>query len=307
MESDDTAQMVLPVGRSGPPRQVRPYKVRAARSLSEQHQSHLTVVAETFHKTFTQWLQSRSRAEVAITMAPAQRWSWADLLAKLPDPYCGAPFDAAPLAGPGLITVSMPLASALVDRLLGGHGAAPEADPAPLTEVGLEVLNEFQQHTLAALAAALEVIVTFHPTVDRQGSRLELVKTARPSYGTVLLSFGVSVGDATGTVRIALPGEPIIAHLDAITGTTAAPVPTASLDRRLLDTPVELSVRFDPASFTPDAILGLAIGDVITIPHPIDRPLTVWVGEQPYLSAVAGRRGSQLAFAVADRPTGDHQ
>jgi flagellar motor switch protein FliM len=45
-------------------------------------------------------------------------------------------------------------------------------------------------------------------------------------------------------------------------------------------------------------IVALSPGDVIALAHPTDKPLTLYVGETPFLAVLAGRRGNQKAFAV---------
>lgn len=297
VEVTDTACLVVPVGRGGPPKPVTPFTPPSARALSEEHQSHLGVVAWTFGRDLRGWLSARTRAEVSVVMAPAARFTWGDLVADLPDRYCAAPFDAAPLGGPGMISVDLPLATALVDRMLGGGGEVPEEAPA-LTEVGTEVMSELHQHVLGTLAHAMRDVLALRPSVGRQGSRLELVRTARPGYPTVVLRFELAVGTATGDISVALPAEAVLGALEALSGVDGSQGAAASLDRRLLGAPVTVSVRFDPVLATPAAILALEVGDVVTLPHPRTRGLTVWAGDRPLLEATAGRRGERLAVAI---------
>jgi flagellar motor switch protein FliM len=61
---------------------------------------------------------------------------------------------------------------------------------------------------------------------------------------------------------------------------------------------VEASVRFNDTDMPSRRIVDLAPGSVIVLRHPVEEPLTLFVGHVPYLSVLAGRRGNQKAFAV---------
>jgi flagellar motor switch protein FliM len=65
---------------------------------------------------------------------------------------------------------------------------------------------------------------------------------------------------------------------------------------------VETSVRFNETTMPSARLVELAPGQVLRLDHQVDHPLTLYVGEVPYLSVLAGRRGNQKAFAVVGTP-----
>jgi flagellar motor switch protein FliM len=68
----------------------------------------------------------------------------------------------------------------------------------------------------------------------------------------------------------------------------------------LWDAPLPVAARFEPASLTSSQLVGLAVGDVITLPHPAGWPLRLYAGGRPYLSALPGRRGGRMAVEIAE-------
>ncbi|WIB12630.1 FliM/FliN family flagellar motor C-terminal domain-containing protein [Curtobacterium sp. MCPF17_052] len=62
--------------------------------------------------------------------------------------------------------------------------------------------------------------------------------------------------------------------------------------------PVGVSLRFAPATVLPAQVLGLAVGDVLPLPHPQHRPLTISVDGEPVGTAAVGANGSRLAGVV---------
>jgi flagellar motor switch protein FliM len=59
-------------------------------------------------------------------------------------------------------------------------------------------------------------------------------------------------------------------------------------------------VRFDAVGLTSSEILALAVGDVIPLNHPVDRPFTVTVDGMHLYDGISGRRGKRLATLIVD-------
>jgi flagellar motor switch protein FliM len=296
MSAQDTQTKVLPLGREGRPKPFRRFRVRPASTLKDEHEQVLALVGQNFCRLFGVDLSSYVRTEVDIAMSPVQQWSWDDLLNSLPEPYCAARLSMPPMAGTGLISIEVPLAIAIVEKLLGGAGVAEERTE-PLTEVELSLLTELHQRAAGDLAEALSLVVEARPVTARQESRLELIRAAPGRKLLIALEFEVDMKSASGHVRIAMPADALVSKLEAFAGTSptvASVADTGSLG----ECPVEATVRFNDTELASRRLVGLAPGQIIVLDHPTDEPLTLYVGQVPYLAVLAGRRGSQKAFAV---------
>ena len=298
MNATDQSDRVVPVGR----RQavaVRPYVLRTARTLRADQQATLELVGSGFCRSISQELSSRLRLAVSASTRPAEQRTWRELLAELSDPYFATTLRWEPFAGTGLISVSLPLAVALVDRMLGGPGATAE-HPHPLTEVETELVSEVARRVARCFAAALGTVVELTPDVGAYESRLGLIKVSPGSAELVVVDVEIDLGPSAGQVRIAIPAGELIGQLDAFSGTSIGAVGTIRCGGSLLDAGVDLSVRFAPALLTSEDLCLLAVGDIVTLPHPTDRPLHLWAGNRPYLQVMPGRRGPHLAVEVVD-------
>lgn len=296
MSAHETKDTVVPLGRGGRPKPLRPFRVRPASTLKDEHEQVLALVGQNFCRLFAADLTTFVGAETDVSMAPVQQWSWDDLLASLPEPYCAARLGVPPLVGTGLITMDVPLATAIAEKLMGGAGAAHDRSD-PLTEVELTLLGEVHQRVMGDLSDSLALVVETNPVISRQESRLELIRASAARSLLIAFEFEVSVKTAEGHLRVALPAEGLLGSLEAFAGTSAT---TSSLGStgRLGSCPVEASVRFNDTRLPSRRVAGLAPGDVIVLEHPVEDPLTVYVGSVPFLSVLAGRRGAQKAFAV---------
>jgi flagellar motor switch protein FliM len=307
MSAHEAQNTVVPLGRPGRPRPLRRFRMRPASTLKDEHEQVLALVGQNFCRLFGADLGTLVGSEAAISMVPVQQWSWDDLLNALPEPYCAARLSMPPMAGTGLIVVDIPLATAIVEKLLGGAGVAQERT-SPLTEVELSLLAEVHQRTAADIAEALSLVVESRPVAARQESRLELIRAAPARSLLIALEFEVTLKSAAGHVRIAVPAEALTSSLEAFSGTSSTASISVASAGRLGSCPVEASVRFNNTSLSSRRIVDLAPGDVVVLDHPVEEPLTLYIGGIPFLAVLAGRRGNQKAFAVigpTDKKEGD--
>jgi flagellar motor switch protein FliM len=268
--------------------------------LKEEHEQVLALLSQNFCRLFAADLSTLVGAEVKMTLAPVQQWSWDDLLNVLPEHYCAARLSMPPIPGTGLIVLDVPMAIAIVEKLLGGAGIAQDSSE-PLTEVELALLGEVHQRAVGDLAESLSLLVETQPAVARQESRLQLIRASAARSLLITLEFEVSMKDASGHLRIAIPAPGLLAKLEAFSGTSAPPVSVADTGR-LGNCTLETSVRFNETAMASHRVVDLAPGDVVVLNHRTDEPLTLFVGHMPYLSVLAGRRGTQKAFAVVGPP-----
>jgi flagellar motor switch protein FliM len=68
----------------------------------------------------------------------------------------------------------------------------------------------------------------------------------------------------------------------------------------LHDVGVELCVRFDSVALTSSEIVGLQVGDIVPLNHPVDKPVTITVDDVRCYHGVTGRQGKRLACVVVD-------
>ncbi|HTV10762.1 MAG TPA: flagellar motor switch protein FliM [Acidimicrobiales bacterium] len=288
---------VAPLGRGQRARPLRSFRVRPASTLKDEHEQVLALVGENFCRLFGADITTSMGAEVSVAGTPVQQWSWDDLLSALPEPYCAARLTMPPLPGAGLIALDVQLATAIVEKLLGGAGH-PQERTAPLTEVELSLLGELHQRAVGDFAEALSLVIELRPVAHRQESRLELIRASAARSLLIAFDFEVTLTSAYGKLRIAVPAEGLVASLEAFSGASASAPSSIANTGRLGDCPVETSVRFNDTTVTSRRVVELARGDVVLLDHPVDRPLTLYVGKVPFLSVLAGRRGNHKAFAV---------
>ena len=116
----------------------------------------------------------------------------------------------------------------------------------------------------------------------------------------IVATFSMRVGESTATATLALPADTLLPQLGETNPTTNAANPEDLLHAQLAWVPVDVSLQLTPIRVLPSVILGLAVGDVLAIPHSKHRPLDVVVDGQPLARAAVGSNGSRLACIVID-------
>jgi flagellar motor switch protein FliM len=189
--------------------------------------------------------------------------------------------------GRGLGTAPATFVTGLAEILMGGPGHGVRRNPTPLEE------TVFASRMTAALAPLAEVL-------PMGGLRLTLAASGALAGELVAFGLEMEVGPVAGTVRLAFPAA-FFAPAD-VQAAGPAPDPDPALVSALQAVPLGLAVRFGAVRLPGDELERLAVGDVVRLAHPVDRPLVAEVDGQPLFLARPGRRGRRLAVQIADVP-----
>jgi flagellar motor switch protein FliM len=227
-------------------------------------------------------LEAMLRRPVTATSGPLERLRPADVSL---DGRCGFAVELG--AGPrGVATVPAAFVTGLAEMLMGGPGYETGREPTPLE------CSVFASRLSAALGPVAAVLPVPELRLVADGTPVT------PATELVAFALDLSVGSLTGRLRVALPA----AHFTAagIRATGADPEPDPALMAALRTVLLGMAVRFEPVRLPGDELERLAVGDVVRLAHPVDRPLVAEIDGQPLFLARPGRRGRRLAVEIAD-------
>lgn len=114
----------------------------------------------------------------------------------------------------------------------------------------------------------------------------------------IVAGFTVRVGEHSWRATIALPAEVLVKQLGSSNPLSDAAAAPAQLRAQMGEVPVEVALALAPVPVTPHTILNLAVGDVLTLPHPTTRPFDLTVGGKPIASALGVTHGSRKAGQI---------
>lgn len=275
--------------------------------LLSREQLHTVEMAnETLARQMGTVLSSLLRGESHVTFADLRQVSYDEYVDALPNPSVLVVLALFPFDGASVFHLPLPVAMAVVDRLLGGPGTGPQPDRV-VTEVEATLLRSTLMRTLGEIAYAYESILRLDVEVVRLESNPQFVQACAPSDTVLVSSFDVRVGGHEGVATLCTTLAAIQPVLEQVTARAATPsrphsagATVASLAQQLDGTPLPVSVTFDPISLSSAEIVGLEPGDLVPLHHPLAAPLAVRVGGVACFTGTIGQRGTRLACIVVE-------
>ncbi|MGF1653156.1 MAG: flagellar motor switch protein FliM [Actinomycetales bacterium] len=289
--------------------EVTPYDFRHPTKLSREHARALQIVYETFARQWGTQLTASLRTPVAVETADIAQRGYGEWVAEIPDPTFMAMFTATPLPGTCVIQFDLLAAMGFVDRMLGGKGGSTQPQRQP-SAIEVLLLRALLDRTLREFKYSVASLVDVDPELGAVETNPQFAQAAALTDVMVITDFVIRVGPVAAavetTARIALPYESIVGRLqpaesDPSPAATAARQAVLAQARRALgESPVEVGVRLSPVRLETGDVLSLQAGDVVRIPHPTSRPLTLVVSDVPVARAVVGSAGTRLACLIVD-------
>lgn len=288
--------------------EVTPYDFRHPTKLSRDHARALQMVYETFARQWGTQLTSSLRTTSQVELLGLTQRGYGEWMADMPDPTFLAMFTAAPLRGSVLLQFDLVAAMSLVDRMLGGRGGdQPQRQP---SYIETQLLRNLLARMLREFRMSFASVVDLECELGGVETNPQYAQAASLTDVMVVAQFELTIdpnGDAVRTTaQLGLLYESVGPYLEPA---GEDPSPAAVAERRRLQqmageaisaAPVEVGVRLSPVRLGASDLLALQRGDVVRIPHPTNRPLTVAVGDVPVARAVVGSSGTRLACLVVD-------
>ena len=164
---------------------------------------------ETLYQRYVRQLSARLstflRMECVLKIGKLTSLSFSKFCETMAAPSCVTLFGIEQLRGVGILDVSLPLALAMADRLLGGKGRAPTAER-PLTEIEMALLDDAMQMILAGWSELWSCEEwQLHPRIIGHETSGRCLQTAAADAVFVVLIVEMSVGETTNQFQVGVP------------------------------------------------------------------------------------------------------
>ncbi|GAA0609510.1 flagellar motor switch protein FliM [Sporichthya brevicatena] len=294
--------------RRGSRTEPRAYDFRRSTKLSRKHVRSLEIVFETFARQWGTLMTSSLRTVTTVHVASIEELTYDEYISRLSNPTMVNVLSVEPLAGAGILELSMTSAMVSVDRLLGGPGTG-EQPQRPLTDIEVGLLSTIVTRVLGELRYAFEPIARMEPDVTAIEYNPQFVQAAAAADVLIVAGFDLRIGETEAPATLCLPFASLFPLLEVAIGAgadpqraaTPTPVPVR-VEERISAVPIEVSVGFAPTTFTPRTLVSLAVGDVLRLNHRAAAPLVVTAADVTFAHAVPGTRGQALACRIVDTP-----
>ena len=296
------------VRRSEESGRVRAYDFRRAMRFSKDHVRSISRIYEQYARLLATYFAVQLRMPAQVAVETVTQLPYVEFARSLPTETVLHLIDVRPSGGKFLIEVSAEVASALLDRLLGGMGQA-DALRRKMTEIDLQVLERLFARSLPSLASAWSSVADMRFAYDSLEMNSQFIQIANQTDVVLVVSLSVGIGTTSGMVNVCMPHtvlEPIMPRLTSrfvMAGKSDSDSPqrdlaTGELSRHMGHVAVTLRAEVGRAHVRFDQLLGLQPGDVIVLEQPIREELSIRVGEKLTFRGRPGTRRGHYAVCI---------
>jgi flagellar motor switch protein FliM len=280
-----------------PTRTVEVYDFRRPTALAREHSRVLELAFETFARQWGTQLTAKVRVVSQVTCEQVLMQTYDDYAASLPSTTAMVLCVLDDVTGKAVIQFPAAAALSWVARMLGGHGGQlpPERK---FTQIEQALIRRLMDDALEDLRYSLGSLLTRPIALDTIHYNSQFAQAAGTNDLMIVASFEIRVGGDIAPATVAIPAEVLLDQLRDNFPTGTAAQAKELIHAQLAQVPVDVSLQFAPTPVLPSAILGLAVGDVLPLPHPQHRPLCVTVNGERFADAAVGANGSRLAGVI---------
>jgi flagellar motor switch protein FliM len=275
------------------------YDFRRPTTLAREQSRVLELAFETFARQWGTQLTAKVRVVSRVNLEQLLMQTYDQYASSLP---ATTAMVLCTLEGiPARAVIQFPTSAGLswIGRMLGGAGTIPAPDR-KFTGLEQAIIRQLIVDALEDLRYSLGALLTAEMTVESIHYNSQFAQAAATNDLMIVAKFGVNVGPIATTATVAFPADVLMAELSNKPRASALSNPAELIRNQVHTVPVPVALRLKAAPISPRAVLALAVGDLIPLPHPHHKPLDIAVGDQIIGSAAVGANGSRLAGVVVD-------
>lgn len=279
------------------PKTVDVYDFSRPATLAREHSRLLEMGFETFARQWGTQLTATVRAKARITSESVVMMTYDEYTEALPSTTAMVLCALEGVDSRAVVQFPIPAALSWVSHMMGGHGGQSTPDR-PFTPIEQGLVKHLVDAALEDLRYSLGSLLSIPVSFASIQYNSQFAQAAPPGALMIVAAFTVRVGEASAAATMAFPAETLLPQFGAANQAATAATAKDMIREQLLDTPLDVYLQLEAASVKPSAIVHLAVGDIVGLPHPKDRPFNVTVDGHRLATASAGTNGSRLAAVI---------
>ena len=274
------------------------YDFRRPSTLAREHSRVLELAFETFARQWGTQITARVRVMSSVACASVVMQTYDEYAASLPATTAMILFGIEGVPARGVIQFPTAVALTWVRHMLGGNGPSVDLPERKFTQIEQALVRQLLGESLEDLRYSMSDLLTADLHIDALQYNSQFAQAAATGDLMVVASFTIRIADRTSLATVAIPASAV--KLSEVNPTQNVSNARALIQEQIASVPVDVALRLDIAQVLTSRILSLAVGDVLPIPHPHHRPLTLTVDGRPLARAAVGANGARLACIVID-------
>ncbi|MHC1789286.1 flagellar motor switch protein FliM [Solidesulfovibrio sp.] len=264
----------------------------------------LEIINDRFARLASNAMANAMRKRADVNPISIDMSKFGDFMRSLPVPTSINIFKLDPLRGNAILVVDSRLVFAMVESFFGGAGSQPKIEGRDFTPIEQAIINRVVRIALENMEESWQPVHEVHIELVRSEVNPQFAAIVPPSDVVVVVTFEVELENAIGSLIVCLPYatiEPIRSKLYASFQTERLEVDHAWIARfkeRLMETPVELLVRFGRSQITGRQLLSLKPGDILMLNNDVDDLLEAEIQGVRKFKGIPGMVKSNKAFQI---------
>ena len=288
-------------------KKVRPYDFKIPKKFNKEQLKTLNIIYENYGRVLSSFLSGTLRNYCEVEVATIEEQRYFEYSNALPENILMGVLEMRPLAGTSMITMSQPIAFAIVDRLLGGQGEIYEVDR-DYTDIEVTLLQRVISDMSILLKDAWSNVFEITPNFLRLESNSRQSQLVSPNETVVIIVLKVKIKDIDGDVSFCMPYEilePVLEHLNTRYWFTARRSTDEEISsnknalvKNINSIPLELKVVLGKSRVSLKEIMELRAGDVITLDQSINDKAVVMSNKEEWFLGTLGTLRSHVAVKI---------
>lgn len=264
----------------------------------------LEIINDRFARLASNALANAMRKRADVNPISIDMSKFGDFMRSLPVPTSINIFKLDPLRGNAILVVDSRLVFAMVESFFGGAGSQPKIEGRDFTPIEQAIIGKVVRIALENMEESWAPVHEVHIELVRSEVNPQFAAIVPPSDVVVVVTYEVELENAIGSLIVCLPYatiEPIRSKLYASFQTERLEVDHAWISRfkeRLMETPVEMVIRFGETQITGRQLLSLKPGDILMLSNDEDDLLAADVQGVRKFQGIPGQVKSNKAFQI---------
>jgi flagellar motor switch protein FliM len=282
---------------------VREIDFRRPSKFNREQVRRIEVAHENFCQSASSRMSAELRTELQLAVLNTDQLPYSVVMAEeVPRHALVTLLKMEPLGTEVALIMDIPLALALVARLLGGSGG-PAGQPSSLTDVELTVAQRAVASVVDALSSTWHDLAGVTLGMDGHAISPMSVQIVSPSEPTLILNLSAMIDGLMSIVTLVIPHtsvEKIMSKLEqGHYGPALIDDESASkMHDAVGDVNLELRAEVGAIDVPLSEVLQMSEGDVIRLRRPASRGVVLYAGEVPAHVADPGRNGNFRAVQI---------
>ncbi len=287
--------------------QVKNYNFARPSKFSKEHLRTLEIIFEHYSRLLATNLPAYLRKNVTVEVINSEAQVFQEFTNALSNPVLLGVIDFSPLEGNILIELADNLGYAIIDRMLGGSGAALDK-PRDFSEIERSIIERIFIIITNLLVAPWNNVVQLEPRLVRIETNSQFAQIISPTEMASIVTMNIKIGEVEGMMNVCLPYEVLEKVIDKLNTKYWYSTMKTNTDEEYKDI---IQVAISKARIPIKAVLGRSVvsvndlinmqkGDIIKLDTKVNDELQVFVGNIKKFTALPGESSNAYAVKITN-------